>query len=72
MRRLVIDRFEGGFALCEGEDGAMVQLCRNEMPVNAREGDVLIESDGKITVDAAGTEARRAGLRARMNRLKRR
>ena len=72
MRRLVIDRFEGGFALCEGEDGAMVQLCRNEMPVDAREGDVLIESDGKITVDAARTEARRAGLRARMDRLKRR
>lgn len=38
----VIDRFEGGFAVCETENRQMVNIERGKIPPEAREGDVLI------------------------------
>jgi len=37
---LIIDRFEGDFALIETSNG-MVNISKNELPANAKEGDVL-------------------------------
>lgn len=51
---LVIDRFEGKFAVVELPDGSFANLPRKLVPADALEGSVL-----KIETDAAETEKRR-------------
>lgn len=51
---LVIDRFEGKFAVVELPDGSFANLPRTLVPADAVEGSVL-----KIEADAAETEKRR-------------
>lgn len=50
MRKGIIDRFEGDFAVIEF-DGVTEDLPRKELPDNCSVGDVLIFDQGKITVD---------------------
>ncbi len=66
MEQLIIDRFEGEFALCEKEDKHMIQIAITALPVGSRPGDcVLLREDGALLPDKARTEARKA----RMQRL---
>lgn len=56
---LIIDRFEGDYAVCE-DNGAPVVLPRASLPSSAAEGDVLIPmKDGGFAVDAARTAMRK-------------
>jgi hypothetical protein len=57
--KVIIDRFEGDFALCEQPDGAMTRMLRTILPVWAREGDVLQVEGSNVSVDREATEARR-------------
>ena len=38
---MIIDRFEGDFAICE-DNGKMISISRQELPDNCREGTALI------------------------------
>jgi len=38
---IVIDRFEANYAVCEMEDGTMVDVPKQLIPTEAKEGDVL-------------------------------
>jgi len=51
--RVIIDRFEGEYALVEMEDGSMVPVTARLFP-GAREGDVI-----EIRIDRAETARRR-------------
>ena len=51
---IVIDRFEGDFAVAELPDGGFANLPRALVPADAGEGSVL-----RIETDAAETEKRR-------------
>ncbi|MDE6780303.1 MAG: DUF3006 domain-containing protein [Ruminococcus sp.] len=64
----VIDRFENNTAVIE-IDGVMTEINRSELPENAREGDVIIRSDGIWIIDAAATEQRRSEMLELMKRL---
>lgn len=56
---LIIDRFEGNYAVCE-DDGTPVMLPRASLPPSAAEGDVLTTAkDGGFAVDAARTAMRK-------------
>lgn len=57
--KVIIDRFEGDFAVCEKEDRRMINIERAVIPSEAREGDVLIVDGGSITIDEAETEKRK-------------
>lgn len=57
--KVIIDRFEGDFAVCEKEDRKMIDIERNKIPAIAKEGDVLDIIDDKITIDSETTEKRR-------------
>ncbi len=51
--RVVIDRFEGDYAVCETENRKMINIHKNDIPFNAQEGDVLkinIEFDHEETM----------------------
>lgn len=55
---LIIDRFEGDWALIETRRG-MLQIAKEELPPSAREGDVL-----RLSVDAEETRRRLEEARA--------
>lgn len=56
---LIIDRFEGNYAVCE-DDGAPALLPRASLPPSAAEGDVLIPTEeGGFIIDAFHTAMRK-------------
>lgn len=57
--KAVIDRFEGEYAVCEKDDRTMIKLKKNEIPLTAKEGDVLIIEAGSIILDEEETEKRK-------------
>jgi hypothetical protein len=57
--KVIIDRFEGNFAVCEKENRQMIDIERSKIPCMAQEGDVLNISDDIITIDAEATEKRK-------------
>ncbi|MFL0246645.1 DUF3006 domain-containing protein [Candidatus Clostridium stratigraminis] len=46
----VIDRFEEGFAVCEKEDGTMINIKKFLISREANEGDVLIVDGDSIKI----------------------
>lgn len=59
--KMIIDRFEGFYAVCEKEDRTMIDIKRITLPSQAKEGDVLIinSNSNTITIDISKTEKRR-------------
>lgn len=58
----VIDRFEEGFAVCEKEDGTMININRILIPKEAKEGDVLIIDEDNIQIGINETLKRKKGI----------
>lgn len=59
MKRLVVDRFEGKYAICQDENGGMFGIELNEIPKDAKEGSVIdINDDGEISVNSQETNKR--------------
>jgi hypothetical protein len=56
--QVIIDRFEGDFAVCEKPGRTMMNIPRNKLPAGAKEGDVLIIEGTSIRIDAAETAKR--------------
>ena len=57
--RVIIDRFEGIYAVCEKEDKTMMDILKINLPSKAKEGDVLIFENNMIFIDVEETEKRR-------------
>lgn len=57
--KLIIDRLEGEFAVCEREDGTMLNIPKDKIPKHAHEGDVLNVENNKITMDEEETRKRK-------------
>ena len=57
--KVIVDRFEDKFAICETEERSMINIDRSKMPASAKEGDVLIIDRGIITIDTAATKDRK-------------
>ncbi|MBR1431586.1 DUF3006 domain-containing protein [Ruminococcus sp.] len=64
----VLDRFEGGYAVLETENGTVIVL-RSSLPEEVREGDVLTERNGHFAVDTSTTSQRRSSHARRLRRL---
>lgn len=59
MMRLIVNRIEGNLAVCEKSDKSMVDIELTKLPVDVREGDILIEKDGNYKLDLTQTEKRK-------------
>lgn len=57
--KVVIDRFEGSFAVCEKEDRTILNIKKEYIPEGAKEGDVLDIQGDKISIDTKETEKRK-------------
>ena len=60
---LIIDRFEGEFAVVETDTG-FINIPRAEIPADAREGDIL-----ELVIDSSNTETRREYIDDMMEQL---
>ena len=57
--KYIIDRFEEGNAVCEQEDRTMLLISRSQLPSDAKEGDVILYTDGVYQVDKEATLERK-------------
>lgn len=57
--KIVIDRFEGPFAVCEKADRTFMDIRIDLLPHGVKEGDVLDMQGDKISIDIKETEKRR-------------
>lgn len=60
--RVVIDRFEGDYAVCEKDNREMIDIKRDSLPKEAKEGDVLDIEGDKIIIDLKETEKRKKDI----------
>ncbi len=65
---MIIDRFEGDYAVMETEEG-MLNIHRAHLPSSAREGDVVNYSNGGYSVDREATEDLRSAVRDKLHKL---
>lgn len=63
---VIIDRFEGKFAVCEIEDGSMVDMPRQILPIESKEGDVLEVS---VKISKLKTKKRKKEINQLFNEL---
>lgn len=57
--KVIIDRFENGYAVCECEDKTMLNIDKNKLPAGAEEGTVLIIEKDLLTIDINETKNRK-------------
>ncbi|OBR93606.1 MULTISPECIES: DUF3006 domain-containing protein [Clostridium] len=57
--KVIIDRFEGPYAVCEKEDKTMMDIKRINLPIEAKEGYVLDVYGDEITIDLEETQNRK-------------
>jgi len=66
----VIDRIEGGIAICERLGGSEnIEIEVSSLPKKANEGSVIVKTDDGFAVDVDATERRKAEMSDRLNRL---
>ena len=61
---MIIDRFEGNYAVIELENGSFENMPRTLLPANAKEGDCII-----ISIDNNTTAERAKRIENKMNKL---
>lgn len=70
MKQIIVDRFEGMYAICEDAEKKFFAIETGELPQGVKEGTVLtISDDGELSVDQAETDARRKKLHEKQGRL---
>ena len=67
--KIIIDRFEGNFAVCETEENKFIDILKSDIPEGAKEGDILTKTDNGYCIEKAETEEKREAIKNRMNRL---
>jgi len=66
---VIIDRFEKEIAVCEKSDRSMLSLPRSVLPLEAREGDVVIIENQVARIDPSATAARRKAAEEKLRQL---
>lgn len=70
MKKLIIDRFEDKYAICESEDKTIVKVPKYKLPLNCKEGECLIQnSEGMYQKDSETTNIREKRILEKMSRL---
>jgi hypothetical protein len=67
--KVTIDRFEGEFVVCEKPDRTMINVRKDKIPANAKEGNILIIEGENIKIDAGTTAKRKKTVDDLMNNL---
>lgn len=68
MRKGIVDRFEGEYAVIEF-DGKAEDVLKSELPAEVKAGDTLIFEEGKVMIDTMDTASRREEIANLMDEL---
>lgn len=60
---VIIDRFEGSYAVCEKNDATMINIEKRLIPEEAKEGNVLIIQGEDITIDYDKTQKLKSDIK---------
>ena len=66
---LIVDRFEGRYAICECEDGTHIHIARDLLLNTVQEGDALDSWEDMFVTDMAQTSSRKSRIREKMEYL---
>lgn len=71
MKTLIIDRFEGTYAICEDADQKYFAIEVSELPQGAAEGDILEvdDAEGTLRINREATEQKRAKIKKLQDKL---
>ena len=70
MKKYIIDRFEGLFAICENEEKKIINIKTELLPPETKEGDCLyINEEGEYLIDYENTEESRRRIRSKLDSL---
>lgn len=70
MKKLIINLFEGSYAICELEDKTTIKVPKYKLPLESKEGDCLIQdSNGMYRKDVVNTKNLEKRIREKINRL---
>ena len=70
MKKFIIDRFEGNYAVCEMEDKSYISIPKYKLPLDCREGDCLLQdADDMYQKDIETKTTKEKKIREKMNRL---
>jgi hypothetical protein len=70
MNKLIIDRFEGSFAICESDDKRMLQIPKYKLPTQCKEGDcIILNANGIYEKDKAAMTVREREIKEKFRRL---
>jgi hypothetical protein len=67
--RVVVDRIEGKYAVCEKEDRTMINIEKERLPRGVKDGDVLLIEGDSITIDRSSTDRRKQDVKKLMDDL---
>ena len=68
--KFTIDRFEGDFAVLEDENLKMIDIKKDFLPNDAKEGDIIIkQKDGSYIIDSTFTKQRKEHISKLLNGL---
>ncbi|ASS90575.1 MAG: DUF3006 domain-containing protein [Bacillaceae bacterium] len=67
--KFIIDRFENDIAVCEDENGKIIEILKSQLPKNAETGDVIIQKNNRYYVDKQETSKRRQEIEELMDEL---
>lgn len=69
MKQLMIDRFEGKYAICEDAEQRYFAIEQDELPEGAGEGAVLeITDEGELRINREETQRRRERIAEKQRR----
>lgn len=70
MKKFIIDRFEGNYAVCELEDKSFLSIPKYKLPLDCRAGDCLLQdADDMYQKDIETKTTKEKKIRDKMNRL---
>jgi hypothetical protein len=67
--KVIIDRFEGEIAICEKSDRSMISMPRSVLPLEAKEGDVVLIENQITIIDKAATAARNKAAEKKLRQV---
>ncbi|NLL72763.1 MAG: DUF3006 domain-containing protein [Clostridiales bacterium] len=70
MKKYIVDRFEGDYAICEDQHNIFVNIRKSNLPSDVKEGDCLImKDDGSFALDIDESKARIQNISKKLKNL---
>ncbi|MGI6267552.1 MAG: DUF3006 domain-containing protein [Acutalibacteraceae bacterium] len=70
MQKYIVDRIESGVAVCEKDDGEMINISIEKLPVGTDEGSIIVvDNNGIMKLEINEEKARKSELFNLQNNL---